>query len=58
MKLKLIDFADSAFINASFDKNLRLGCTTPYSPVECLIATEEGFNKYEIDLWSVIMVIY
>jgi serine/threonine protein kinase len=30
----------------------------PYSSLECFLGTPEGFNKSEIDLWSISLIIY
>ena len=35
-----------------------LGCTLPFSPLECLKTSEKGFNKKEIDYWSICLVIH
>lgn len=44
--LKLIDFGESASMDESFVENKNiLGCTLPYSPIECLLGKEEGFNR-------------
>ena len=45
-KLKLIDFAESASTDETFAQHQNsLGCTLPYSPIECSLGKEEGFNK-------------
>lgn len=31
---------DESFVESHF-----LGCTVPYSPIECALKKEEGFNK-------------
>ena len=58
MCLKIIDFGESTLIIEKFDKKSSLGCTLPYSPIECISKSVIGFNKPEIDLWSVTMILY
>lgn len=56
--LKIIDFGESTLSSESFNKKVPLGCTLPYSPIECISGHESGFNKPAIDLWSVAMILY
>jgi serine/threonine protein kinase len=59
--IKIIDFGDSALASDKFGgagSLCNLGCTVPYSPIECLMDKEEGFNSFEIDYWSVVLIIY
>lgn len=56
--LKIIDFGESALTSAEFDSKTPMGCTLPYSPMECMSGTEGGFNQPEIDLWSVSLILY
>ncbi len=56
--LKIIDYAESAKVTDEFVQKNYLGFTIPYSPVECALGKEEGFNKKEIDLWSIAIILY
>lgn len=57
--LKLIDFGESAVSTKPFSESKNnLGCTLPYSPIECLLGKEEGFNNKQIDLWSISIIFY
>jgi serine/threonine protein kinase len=59
--IKIIDFGDSALSSDVFNGTgspSGLGCSAPYSPIECLMDMEEGFNRREIDYWSVVLIIY
>lgn len=61
-KIKIIDFGESSLVQDKFkgktcEEDI-LGSTLPYSPLECYICCEEGFNSTKIDLWSVGLLLY
>ena len=45
--LKIIDFGESVLTDQPFNEELSsfLGCTLPFSPLECSLQSEEGYNK-------------
>jgi serine/threonine protein kinase len=59
-EIKIIDFGESTTIDQTYQEEEAkiLGSTIPYSPIECSVPCEEGFNKKEIDLWSIGVLFY
>lgn len=62
-QIKIIDFGESSLSRDQFNGNNLsqenlLGATLPYSPLECYLTCEQGFNSKQIDLWSVGMMAY
>lgn len=61
-QIKVIDFGESSLLYDKFNKNRNgnedlLGSTLPYSPLECYLFCEEGYNSKQIDLWSVGLIV-
>lgn len=43
--IKIIDFGESTMFDDKYVVQHNLGCTVPYSPIECMMEIPEGFNK-------------
>ena len=54
----MIDFSESIQIGTEFNPKYpnKLGCTIPYSPLECGTLCYEGYSNSKIDNWSVGMI--
>lgn len=58
--LKIIDFGDSTLSSNEYSEkdNPNLGYTLPYSPIECVQNCDESYNKKQIDIWSIGLILY